>query len=79
MTVNVIVQYNGGFLRYFTFDPSPNVVWFNGTIISYVITTLLNMYFEVLHCVMFCFVWWPCMAINVRVQFNGGLTPDIYC
>ena len=23
------------------------------------------------------FVWYPCMAINVSVQYNGGLFPDI--
>ena len=34
---------------------------------------------DVLRC--FCFVfnffWCPCMAINVSVQYNGGLLPDI--
>ena len=24
-----------------------------------------------------CFVWCPCMAINVIVQYNGGFLPDI--
>ena len=23
------------------------------------------------------FFWCPCMAINVSVQYNGGLLPDI--
>ena len=23
------------------------------------------------------FLWCPCMAINVNVQYNGGLLPDI--
>ena len=23
------------------------------------------------------FVWCPCMAMNVSVQYNGGLVPDI--
>ena len=23
------------------------------------------------------FFWCPCMAINVNVQYNGGLLPDI--
>ena len=23
------------------------------------------------------FVWFPCMAINASVQYNGGLLPDI--
>ena len=26
------------------------------------------------------FFWCPCMAVNVSVQYNGGLLPDIvYC
>ena len=26
----------------------------------------------------FCYVWWLCMAIiNISVQYNGGLLPDI--
>ena len=25
----------------------------------------------------YCFFWCPCMAINVSVQYNGGLLPDI--
>ena len=33
----------------------------------------------VLHrlCFVFTFFWCPCMAINVSVQYNGGLLPDI--
>ena len=32
----------------------------------------------VLHCLLFLlFFWCPCMAINVIVQYNGGLLPDI--
>ena len=34
----------------------------------------------VLHCLCFVFTvffWCPCMAINVRVQYNGGLLPGI--
>ena len=26
---------------------------------------------------LFCFVWCPCMGINIRLQYNGGLLPDI--
>ena len=25
----------------------------------------------------FCYVRWLCMAINISVQYNGGLLPDI--
>ena len=31
----------------------------------------------VLQCLLFCYVWWLCMAINISVQHNGGLLPDI--
>ena len=27
--------------------------------------------------VLLMFLWCPCMAINVSVQYNGGLLPDI--
>ena len=44
-------------------------LWFDGTIIVlYIITTLLTMYYYSV----FCFV----MAINISVQYNGGLLPD---
>ena len=43
---------------------------------QYIITTILDV---VLHC--FClfllFVWCPYMAMNISVQYNGGLLPDI--
>ena len=31
----------------------------------------------VLQRLLFCYVWWLCMAINISVQHNGGLLPDI--
>ena len=34
----------------------------------------------ILYCVVsnnIMFFWCPCMAINVSVQYNGGLLPDI--
>ena len=34
--------------------------------VYYVVSVLFLMFF-----------WCPCMAINVNVQFNGGLLPDI--
>ena len=27
----------------------------------------------VLQCLLFCYVWWLCMAIDISVQHNGGL------
>ena len=45
---------------------------FGGTIIVlYIITTLSTMYYSVSY-----YVRWLCMAINISVQYNGGLLPD---
>ena len=45
---------------------------------QYIITTMFD---DVLHTLfLFCFllfVWCLCMAINVSVQYNSGLLPDI--
>ena len=44
--------------------------------VMYITTTMCD---GVLHCLCFflMFLWCPCMAINVNVQYNGGLLPDI--
>ena len=44
--------------------------------VMYITTTI---YDGVLRCLWFVFnvFWCPCMAINVNVQYNGGLLPDI--
>ena len=43
---------------------------FDGTTLSYIIINLFNYYVV--------FVWCPCMAINVSVQYKGGfIIPDI--
>ena len=55
-------------------------------LLSYIITILSNYvlhYFWVVLVVvcttmfLFCFVWCPCLAINVSVQYNDGFLPDI--
>ena len=74
MVINVIVQYNGGFLLdILLLTQVPIVVWFDGSIIVYHYYPLNY----VLQCLMFCDVWWLCMAIYLSVQYNGGLLPDI--
>ena len=49
------------------------VVWFDDTVTLY----YYYPFKYVLHCLSFCFVWWPGMAIDASVQYNGGLLPDI--
>ena len=74
MAITVIVQYNDGFLPdILLLTQAPIFVWFDGPIVVY----YYYPFNYVLHCIMFCYVWWPCMAINVNVQYNGGLLPDI--
>ena len=35
------------------------------------------LYYNIVSVLFLLFVWYPCMAINVSVQYNGGLLPDI--
>ena len=34
-------------------------------------------YYYIVSVLFLLFFWGPCMAINVNVQYNGGLLPDI--
>ena len=52
---------------------APIVVWFDGIFIVY----YYYLFDYVLHCNLFCIIWWPGMAINVSVQYNSGFLPDI--
>ena len=53
----------------------------NGVFIAYVICSILLlpcvMVYYVVSVSFLMFFWCPCMAINVNVQYNGGLLPDI--
>ena len=78
--INDIVQYtNSGFPPpplHFTVYPSPYSCmarWYC-TIIDIISTILVTMYYRV---VMLGYDWWLCMVINMSVQYNGGLLPDI--
>ena len=60
MTINVIVQYNSGFLPdiFMLTQASIVVVWFDGTVFVY-----YDYPFNyTLHYLLFCSVWWPCIA-----------------
>ena len=43
---------------------------------QYIITTML-MVFYIVSVLFLLFVWCPCMAINISVQYNGGLLTDV--
>ena len=66
MAMNVIVRYNGGFLPdILLWTQAPIFVWFDGTIVVY----YYYPFNYVLQCLLFCYVWWLCMAINVSVEW----------
>ena len=72
MAINVFVQYNGGFLPdILLLTQAPIYVRWHYYRTSYIITTLLTMYYSVSY-----YVRWLCMTINISVQYNGGLLPD---
>ena len=59
-----------------TFYCLPNqalpLVRFDGNIFSMVLCTTV-----VVVAVMLGYDWWPCMVVNISVQYNGGFLPDI--
>ena len=79
MAINGVVQYNtSGFLPYILlFTQATILVWFDGTIIDIIFSTIL------LQCtttvvVMLGYDWWLCIVINISVQqYNGGFLLDI--
>ena len=47
---------------------------------QYIITTMLDLLdvdYYIVSVLVLVFVWCPCMAVNVSVQYNGGLLPGI--
>ena len=44
----------------------PGILLLPCVMVYYIVSGLFSMFF-----------WCPCMAINVNVQYNGGLLPDI--
>ena len=49
--------------------------WSSAVLVSMIVLDLSLLFDDVLVCLPFC--WCPCMAINVSVQYSGGLLPDI--
>ena len=77
MAISVIVQNNDGFSPdILLLTQAPIFVWFDGTSIVYIITTLLTMYYIVFS---FGYVWWLCMAINVSDSITVDFSPTLFC
>ena len=86
MGINISVQYNGGFLPDIILLTQS---YLRGTRLNTMRgLCTYNLYNSILllHCLMvyyivsglfLLFFWCPCMASNVRVQYNGGFLPDI--
>ena len=86
MVINISVQYKGGLLPdiklltqgYYHSLGNPfkyhvvayslcnSILLLPCLMVYYIVSGLFSMFF-----------WCPCMAINVNVQYNGGLLPDI--
>ena len=67
MAINVIVQYNGGFLPdILLLTQAPIVVWFDGIIIVY----YYYLFNYVLHCLLFCFVPSSQTARYLRILYS---------
>ena len=87
MVINISVQYNGELLPdiiqlthgYYHWGTRLNTMYSGFVFIAFVTYITTIMCDGVLRCLCFVFnvFWCPCMAINVNVQYNGGLLPDI--
>ena len=77
MAINVIVQYNGGFLSdILLLTQAPIFVYGSMAFLSYIITTLLTMYY-----IVFCFVMLGGSAWRLIEVYSitVGFSPTLYC
>ena len=89
MVINICVQYNGGLLPdiillthgYYHWGTRLNTMCSGFVFITYVIRSILLlpcvMVYYVVSVLFSMFFWCPCLAINVNVQYDGGLLPDV--
>ena len=87
IVIDISVQYNGGFLPNITLLTQGYYHW--GTRLNTMewlcVYSLRNgilllpclMVYYIVSVLCLLFFWCPCMAINVCVQYNDGLLPDI--
>ena len=84
----VSVQYNGWFLPdiilltqgyYHWGTPLNTMLWFciYSLCNSILLLPCVMVYYYIVSVLFLLFFWCPCMVINVSVQYNGGLLPDI--
>ena len=88
MVINISVQYNGGLLPDIILLIDPRVLLLGNPFKYHVVAFIYSlcnsilllpcvMVYYIVSGVILMFFWCPCMAINVSVQYNGGLLPDI--
>ena len=88
MVINISVQYNGGFLPdiilltqgYYHWGTRLNTIWWlciYSLCKGILLLPCVMVYYIIVSGVLLMFFWCPCMTINVNVQYNGGLLPDI--
>ena len=87
MVINISVPYNGGFLLdiilltqvYYHWGTRLNTMYWLCiySLCNSVLLLPCVMVYYIVSVLFLLFFWCPCMAINVSVQYNGGLLPDI--
>ena len=87
MAINISVQYNGGLLPNIILLTQG--YYHRGTLLNtmyslclYILCSILlllcmMMYYNIVSILFLMSAWCACMAININVQYNGGLLPDI--
>ena len=70
----VYFQVNNGVV-YLDYEDSHHHGPLSAVLVSIIVLNLSLLFDDVLFCLPFC--WYPCMAINVSVQYDGGFLPDI--
>ena len=72
-----LVQYNDWFLSDILLLVQSKPLFLYG---SMVLLSMVCYYYPLnyaLHCLLFCYARWLCMAVNISIQYNGRLLPDI--
>ena len=86
MAINVSIKYNGGLLHEMIMLTQGYFHWGTRLTTSTLWLCIYSLSISPLPCVMAYYIVYgvllmlfscPCMAINVSIQYNGGLLPDI--
>ena len=60
------------------FTQAPIIVWFDGTIIDIINSSILLTMYYYITVVMLCYDWWLCMVINISERDSRDLEPPTH-